>query len=104
MSSLTNTKILVKNRYQTRYRYAHRAKSIQNSVKCNEDVNEKVIRELKEEIEKLRQQLLQGGGGGGGGGDNEEAAVLQVRQARLAVRRGCHAPGNTTPVPATGLQ
>ncbi|CAM9240011.1 unnamed protein product [Ectocarpus sp. 12 AP-2014] len=64
-------------------RYAHRAKSIQNSVKCNEDVNEKVIRELKEEIEKLRQQLLQGGGGGGGGGDNEEAAVLQARMDEM---------------------
>ncbi|CAM9834777.1 unnamed protein product [Scytosiphon promiscuus] len=60
--------------------YAHRAKSIQNSVKCNEDVNEKVIRELKEEIEKLRQQLLGGAGGvgGGGGGNNEEAAILQA--------------------------
>lgn len=64
-------------------------------------MNEKVIRELKEEIEKLRQQLIQGGGGGGGGGDNEEAAVLQVRQARLAVHRGGHAAGNTTPVPVT---
>ena len=42
-------------------------------------MNEKVIRELKEEIEKLRQQLLKGGGGGGGGeGDGEEAAGLQV--------------------------
>lgn len=64
-------------------RYAHRAKSIQNSVKCNEDVNEKVIRELKEEIEKLRQQLLTGGGGGeregGVGGDGEEVAGLQVQ-------------------------
>jgi Kinesin motor domain len=29
-------------------RYAHRAKSIQNSVSRNEDVNEKMIRELKQ--------------------------------------------------------
>lgn len=57
-------------------RYAHRAKSIQNSVKCNEDVNEKVIRELKEEIEKLRQQLTKGGGQVGAGG--EDATSLQV--------------------------
>lgn len=64
-------------------RYAHRAKSIQNSVKCNEDVNEKVIRELKEEIEKLRQQLLSGGGGGGvgAGGEDEKTAGLQVRKS-----------------------
>lgn len=72
-------------KYPPSCRYAHRAKSIQNSVKCNEDVNEKVIRELKEEIEKLRQQLLSGGGsggggvvGGGGGDNNTEAAELQV--------------------------
>ncbi|CAN0026497.1 unnamed protein product [Pylaiella littoralis] len=61
-------------------------KSIQNSVKCNEDVNEKVIRELKEEIEKLRQQLLGGGGvsgGGGGGAGNAEAAVLQARMDEM---------------------
>eukprot|EP00903_Cladosiphon_okamuranus_P019220 g17674.t1 len=67
-------------------KYAHRAKSIQNSVKCNEDVNEKVIRELKEEIEKLRQQLLSGGGGGGGGGgagENAEAAELQARMDKM---------------------
>lgn len=58
-------------------------------MKCNEDVNEKVIRELKEEIEKLRQQLLAGGGGGGGGGgaggDNAEAAMLQVSPAPAGV-------------------
>lgn len=61
-------------------RYAHRAKSIQNTIRRNEDVDEKVIRELKEEIEKLRQQLvLQGQGDGTGGvNDAEDAAGLQV--------------------------
>lgn len=51
-------------------------------------MNEKVIRELKEEIEKLRQQLLKGGGGGGGGGGEgggEEAAGLQVILHALAL-------------------
>jgi len=38
-------------------KYAHRAKSIENVVIKNEDVNERIIRELKEEIELLRQQL-----------------------------------------------
>ena len=37
--------------------YASRAKKIQNKAKKNEDVNEKVIRELKSEIEELRAQL-----------------------------------------------
>lgn len=67
-------------------RYAHRAKSIQNSIKCNEDVNERVIRELKEEIEKLRQQLLKGGGSGVEGG-GEEAAGLQVTLRVLLYHR-----------------
>ncbi|DAZ94622.1 TPA: hypothetical protein N0F65_010561 [Lagenidium giganteum] len=35
--------------------YANRAKSIKNATKKNEDINEKIIRELREEIEKLRQ-------------------------------------------------
>ena len=39
-------------------KYASRAKSIKNEVTRNEDVNEKMIRELKTEIEKLRQQLV----------------------------------------------
>lgn len=39
-------------------KYASRAKSIKNEVTRNEDVNEKMIRELKSEIEKLRQQLV----------------------------------------------
>eukprot|EP01041_Mallomonas_annulata_P004119 gene4119-8190_t len=38
-------------------KYANRAKSIENAVTRNEDVNERVIRELKEEIERLRLQL-----------------------------------------------
>lgn len=38
--------------------YARRAKTIKNEVKRNEDVNEKMLRELKNEIEKLRQQIV----------------------------------------------
>ncbi|ETV74982.1 hypothetical protein H257_10587 [Aphanomyces astaci] len=40
--------------------YANRAKSIKNATRKNEDVNEKMIRELREEIERLR-QMVQGG-------------------------------------------
>ncbi|KAG7391931.1 putative ATP-dependent RNA helicase ddx49 [Phytophthora pseudosyringae] len=37
--------------------YANRAKSIKNATKKNEDINEKIIRELREEIEMLRQMV-----------------------------------------------
>ncbi|EUC30894.1 hypothetical protein COCCADRAFT_102712 [Bipolaris zeicola 26-R-13] len=47
-------------------RYADSAKRIKNHAVVNEDPNARMIRELKEELSKLRSQL--GGGGGGGGG------------------------------------
>jgi hypothetical protein len=37
--------------------YANRAKQIQNKAIVNEDPNEKIIKELKAEVEKLRRQL-----------------------------------------------
>jgi chromosome segregation ATPase len=46
-------------------KYANRAKSIENIVVRNEDVNERMIRELKEQIEKLKAELLTGGGTSG---------------------------------------
>lgn len=49
-------------------RYADRAKKIKNKPVVNEDPQAKLIRELKEENEKLKAQLAAGGGGGGGGG------------------------------------
>ena len=55
--------------------YARRVKLVENKVEKNEDVREKEIRQLKEEIEALRAKLLDGGGGGegeGGGGDDPE--------------------------------
>ena len=45
-------------------KYANRAKSIENAVKRNEDQNDRMIKDLKQEIERLKQQLEQGGGGG----------------------------------------
>uniref|UniRef100_A0AC35TU92 Kinesin motor domain-containing protein n=1 Tax=Rhabditophanes sp. KR3021 TaxID=114890 RepID=A0AC35TU92_9BILA len=38
-------------------RYADRAKSIENHAVVNEDPNAKIIRELREEVESLRQQI-----------------------------------------------
>lgn len=38
-------------------RYADRAKNIINHAVVNEDPNARIIRELREEVEKLREQL-----------------------------------------------
>ncbi|GLE01271.1 hypothetical protein PINS_up010101 [Pythium insidiosum] len=38
--------------------YANRAKAIKNATRKNEDVNERIIRELREEIERLRQLVM----------------------------------------------
>lgn len=40
-------------------RYAERAKKIQNKAVINESAQEKMIRELKEENEKLKKMLIQ---------------------------------------------
>ena len=45
-------------------RYAWQVKAIKNNATINESASDKLIRELREEIERLRA----GGGGGGGGG------------------------------------
>lgn len=45
-------------------RYADRAKKIKNKAVVNENPMDKLIRELREENEKLKKSL--GGGGGGG--------------------------------------
>jgi kinesin family protein 1 len=46
-------------------RYADSAKRIKNHAVVNEDPNARMIRELKEELAKLRSQLTSGPGGGG---------------------------------------
>lgn len=53
-------------------RYADRAKRIVNHAVVNEDPNARIIRELREEVEKLKVQLSQAevrGGGCGGEGE-----------------------------------
>lgn len=53
-------------------------KAIKNQAKINESPSEKLIRELKEEIERLRDG---GGGGGGGAGGVTNDAELQRKMA-----------------------
>lgn len=60
--------------------YANRAKSIENKVVKNENVNDRVIRQLKEEIEKLKMQVL---AGAGGGMSSAEDAELRTRIADM---------------------
>jgi hypothetical protein len=55
--------------------YANRAKNIQNVSKKNEDENTRIIRELREEIARLRQSLAQSGGGGP---SHEEIMKMEV--------------------------
>jgi len=54
-------------------KYADRAKEIKNKPVVNESATDKMIRELKEENDRLRKS----GGGGGDGGD------LEANQAQL---------------------
>ena len=55
-------------------RYADRAKSIVNHAVVNEDPNARIIRELREEVEKLRDQLTQAEVRGEGGGSGVTTA------------------------------
>ena len=67
-------------------RYADQVKSIKNQAIVNETPQEKLIRELKEENEKLKAMLegkiLPGGGGGENGGNDEESEVLRLEYER----------------------
>jgi hypothetical protein len=47
-------------------------KAIKNEAKINESPQDKLIRELREEIENLRTGGATGGGKGGGTADNSE--------------------------------
>ena len=50
-------------------RYAWQVKAIKNNAVVNETAQDKLIRELREEIERLRTTGGGGSGGGGGGSD-----------------------------------
>lgn len=69
--------------------YANRAKSIENKVTKNENVQDKMIRQLKEEIEMLRAQLQANVGGvassgtSSTGGSPEADEELRVKLAEM---------------------
>ena len=70
-------------------RYADRAKRIVNHAIINEDDNSRIIRELKEELLKLRTKLESGGGPGArevAAEDDELAEKLKDAQNMLAQR------------------
>lgn len=60
-------------------RYADQVKAIKNEAKVNESPQDKLIRELREEIEALRKGGASGGGGGGGVMDANETAELKQK-------------------------
>ncbi len=61
-------------------KYANRAKSIANAVVKNEDVNQRMIKDLKSEIEKLKQQLAAGGPGIVGHDEEAEAKIHELEE------------------------
>ena len=76
-------------------RYADRAKQIKNVARRNESPNERIIRELKEEVERLRAALEGrgidvnsiGSGGGAGDGSNSKLSELAEKQLREKIQK-----------------
>mmetsp|Transcript_31758 Transcript_31758/g.48713 ORF Transcript_31758/g.48713 Transcript_31758/m.48713 type:complete len:524 (-) Transcript_31758:1087-2658(-) len=61
-------------------RYAWQVKAIKNQAKINEDPQEKLIRELREELERIKKQ---GGGGGGEAVISDEMKAEMEEQKKL---------------------
>ncbi|CAO2656785.1 Nn.00g055880.m01.CDS01 [Neocucurbitaria sp. VM-36] len=76
-------------------RYADSAKRIKNHAVVNEDPNARMIRELKEELEKLRSQLTGGSSGGSNGIVEEQYApdtplekqIVSITQADGTIKK-----------------
>lgn len=66
-------------------RYADRAKQIVNKAVVNEDATARIIRELKEEIERMKAAGMGGGGGGPSAGpSSEEFEKMKAEMAENA--------------------
>lgn len=61
-------------------RYAWQVKAIKNNAVINESPQDKLIRELKEEIDRLKLGGATGGGGGDNGKANAELAAKMKEQ------------------------
>jgi len=57
-------------------RFANQAKLIKTKAVINEDPTQALIRELREEIERLKERLANGEGGGGGGGGGSGGGAM----------------------------
>ena len=70
-------------------RYADRAKRIVNHAVINEDPNARVVRELREEVDKLRRLLMEHGLEEGMAGDLEgRSKEIEKLKERLAISQG----------------
>lgn len=67
-------------------RYADRAKSIKNKAKVNESDTEKLIRELKEENDRLKKMVEGGGSPTAGVNDEEYKKMLEENQRAMEER------------------
>ena len=67
-------------------RYADRAKRIVNHAVINEDPNARVIRELREEVEKLRQMLTGQGLGAEGASMSSVAKAKEIAELQEKLR------------------
>lgn len=56
-------------------RYSNRAKNIKNRPKINEDPKDTMLREVQEEIQRLREQLAKREGGGGSASEVRHQAL-----------------------------
>lgn len=61
-------------------KYAHRAKSIKNEVRINEDPKDALLRQFKDEIEHLRKQLAEGMGGVVDGGTVVVEKIIRIEE------------------------
>lgn len=71
-------------------RYANRAKNIKNKPKINEDPKDTMMREMQEQIERLKEEIARKGKGGQGGARRprgEKQTVVQTEKIQKVVTK-----------------